>query len=390
MIYHKVESCDALLLVRSMGLLLNQAAVYGPVHNVTKCATTRVYQEFVEQLERYWALEFTVQSNLICINGVSGDVDSAVSANLVRRFAQLDISGLLFVHPLPAKEFEKCIRILAMPIALVSEASGVAELFRRERLQAVQVVNIDYRRVDKNQAQSTPENPVSDLRAPISSPAVTVQSGVIDLSGDMEEAGELSFEMFGSAVAERKLEAERQARQQQSQALAALLRATAATLEQNTQADASKQLDRVMSAMEQLRAALALMTKGSETAIATLAQQVSEDKQTVAGIEADAMLRGYSLKLTREDLLTRYAELNQEILQPLTVSTGVIDALRKGYVGEVSESQQELLTMAHESIERVNQLVDYMNGISGLPVSFTPDMDLIHDSYAFGRVKSEG
>lgn len=42
--------------------------------------------------------------------------------------------------------------------------------------------------------------------------------------------------------------------------------------------------------------------------------------------------------------------------------------------------------MAHESIERVNELVTYMHGVSGLPDSYTPDMDLINDSRSFNKI----
>jgi len=384
--YNKVDSGDALLLVRSMGLLLNQAAVYGPVHNVTNAAINRVYQEICDNLNRYGALEFTVNSNLICVNGYSGDLDSAASAGLVRRFAQLDIDGLLFVQPLSAKEFEKCIKVLAMPVALITEAAGVAELFKRELLSSVSVVNIDYKRVDEDSGESD-ENVFFELSKDIDLSAdIGLTAGdsgtVIDLS-DSLSPDDFNLDMFEPDPPDEALAKIRLERKMQSEALAALLRETAETLENNSVDCPDEQFDRMTGALAHIKDALAIMARGSEASISLLAQQVNDDKFMVAGIEAEARLKGYPLKLTREDLMSRYAELNQELIQPLTVSTGVIDMLLEAKAGTVNESQQELLRMAHESILRVNELVEYMHGIAGLPESFVPDMDLINDSHTF-------
>lgn len=421
--YRKVESSDALLLVRSMGLLLNQAAVYGPVHNVTKCAISRVYLELDQKLSQYKAIEFTVKNNLICINGQSGNIDPMVSYNLLRRFSLLDISGVLFVYPMPAKEFEKCIKILAQPAADVAAASGVAALFKREGLGSITVVNVDYRRVEKD--QSVNENNPSLKLQTSGKPTQGWGSGVIDLSDDLlgagtREAGSgagtgsgvrsgtgvgagdgTGFTLddgagfglgdgtgFGpgdgtgdgtgdgsssnGALAQRRSEYKRQ-----SEALATLLRATAATLESRSDDNPKEQLGRVMGVLEQVKAALRELTQGSQSAISSLAQSVDEDRMMVASIEAEATTRGFPLKLTREELLARYAELNQEIIQPLTVSTGVIEMLSKEQLGAMTPAQQEMLQLAQESIDRVNELVHYMTGVSGMPLSFNPDRSFL-------------
>ncbi len=397
--YAKVDISDARLLVRSMGLLLNQAAVYGPVHNVTKSATARVYEEVRQLLECYHVLELTVKINLICVNGSSEEIDAAISTNLVRRFAQLDINGLLMVSPLPLREFEKAVKILAMPIALITQSAGVSRLFERENIKAVAVVRVDYKRVmDAAIADLEPEPdvqptvetekvdkpepppPVKTEKIPTAATTISAPTGVIDLSADLAD-DELSYADFGLKSSEEELNEHRRQRRAQSAHLAELLRKTAETLENNPAQDPQQELEMVISALEQVRLQLIELSHGSEKAISSLAREVDADKLTVAGLEADAIRRGFPLKLTREELLERYAELNQEIVQPLTVSTGVIEMLRKEQVGEISESQQELLKMAHESIDRVNQLVSYMHGVSGLPRTFSPDAELIGDSY---------
>ncbi len=392
--FSKVESGDARLLVRSLGLLLNQASVYGPVHNVTKSATARVYREVLENLNRYGIVEFSVKSNLICVNGSSDEVDSSISSNLVRRFAQLDISGLLLCLPMPPREFEKIVRILSMPIAQVAESDGVERLFANENIHSASVVNVNYRRVESTADAADDAVTLLDAGAPGTAdagdtaaarhraPPAPAQSdgGVLDLTDDLL-SGDIPLAAFGLSAADEKRAAEQIERKRQSARLAELLRKTAESLEENTEQNPKVELGRVIGALEKVRSQLLAMSRGSESAISTLARAVDADKLAVAGMEADARRRGCPLKLTREELLERYAELNQELLQPLTVSTGVIEMLRKEQAGEVSATQKELLGMAHESIERVNQLVDYMHGVSGLPTDFNPDEELIADSY---------
>jgi len=143
----------------------------------------------------------------------------------------------------------------------------------------------------------------------------------------------------------------------------------------------AQQQQRVLEAVTRIRDALATSTRESERHIAALADQVDADRQTIASIESAARRRGLGIRLTRAELIERYAELNQEIVQPLTVSTGVIDMLGSGKAGPLTPSQHDMLRLASESVERVNQLVAYMRRIAGLPDSLTPDTAIIADSY---------
>ena len=191
--------------------------------------------------------------------------------------------------------------------------------------------------------------------------------GVVDLSSALLDEGDSASDAgaSGGGAAEE--------RTRRSAELAGLLRETAALLERGSDLSEHK--------LNRIRAFLSEMASGSEREITSLASQVDDDRQTIASIESAAKRRGIGLKLTRAELIGRYAELNQEVLQPLTVSTGVIDMLRSGCVGQLSPQQQDLLKLASESVERVNQLVSYMNRISGLPNSYTPDAVVIGESY---------
>ena len=82
-------------------------------------------------------------------------------------------------------------------------------------------------------------------------------------------------------------------------------------------------------------------------------------------------------QLTRAELLERFAELSQEIVQPLTVATGAIDMVRKGKGGDLTEEQRSLLHLAAESLDRMGQLAERFARIAGLPEGFEPDGDIL-------------
>ena len=79
--------------------------------------------------------------------------------------------------------------------------------------------------------------------------------------------------------------------------------------------------------------------------------------------------------------MARYAEINQELAQPLKVSGGALELLESGGAGALSEPKRELLKMAAEGIERVGRLAGYLKQISGVPDSLKPDQQILQDAY---------
>ncbi len=114
---------------------------------------------------------------------------------------------------------------------------------------------------------------------------------------------------------------------------------------------------------------------------ATLAQRVEADRNTVAEMESQARARGVGLALSRVELLDSLAEINQELMQPLTTSSALLQLIRSGKTGAISDSQRELLDTAAEGMERLETLVAYLQRISGFPVALSPDHTLLSEVY---------
>jgi len=376
----KIPEGQAVLLIRAFGLLVSQAGIYGPVHNVTKSVARSVFEEFDQAIRKHGPIEISLREQQVQINGSPDGITPAISKSLVDRMVLHKLNGLLFLSPPDLGDFMRCVVFFGLPPSELAESGGFEGAVKSASLKSVRVIKVAYQRVAEDTPQPVPTTPEETVSKPLASSAPPRHSsgapmGVLDLSFAMGDTGDGMEADFGASGQPAE-----QVPKESGPNLVSLLRDVASILERGGAFPHGLPQD-VVGTLNRVRSALANMTVNSEHQISALASQVDEDRQTIASIEHAARRRGIGLKLTRADLIRRYAELNQEVLQPLTVSTGVIDLLSSGSVGALTEAQRELLKMAAESVARVNQLVACMNRISGLPDTLTPDAGIIRDSY---------
>lgn len=385
MAYTKIPNNDAALLVRALGLLVNQAGIYGPTHNVTLSAARSVFAEVERTVKSYGPVEIAVKDKHVLVNGSMDGVDAVSARNLTDRMALHKIGGIVFLAPADMAEFLRCVALFGTPPLTLAAEGGFEEALKKAGLRSIRAVNVAYQRVTENEvvpeapaAPAVPEKPVAE--APRKRPDPGYGTAVLDLSaawgideGGPEESVAASKQAAANKVAD--------SRKKRATELAALLRETAQLLERDEALSDEAQHEKVMAALGRIRDTLIESTAESERQITVLANEVDADSQTIASIESAARRRGIGLKLTRKELFERYAELNQEIVQPLTVSSGVIEMLHSGQGGALTDAQRDMLQLAADSVSRVNQLVAYMNRIAGLPASYTPDMGIISETY---------
>ncbi len=388
MAYEKIADADAVLLARAMGLLVSQAGIYGAQHNVTQTAARSVFVELEAALKKYGPVEFSVGENRLLLNGDELGADAAAGKNLLDRMNLYHVGGFLLSPPLDLREYLFFVGLFGTPPQALMAEGGFEAALKKAGFRSVQAVTVSYQRIlGDAPAPEQDSGKARFLSAEAAAPrAIDAQQArpaprkeaVLDLSAALSGSAPLSAGSAGAGEEPQPQESQSAStRRQRAQALAAMLRDAAAALERGAAEDAGA----VTRVLDQIRSVLTDMAAGSRRGISVLASEVEEDSKTIASIESAAKRRGIGLKLTRGELLRRYAELNQEIVQPLTVSSGVIDLLHSGQAGTVSEPQRELLKMASESMDRVNQLVTYLNRVSGLPESLTPDAGLIADTY---------
>ena len=378
MAYAKIPEKDAVLLIRALGLLISQASVYGPSHKVTQNAVRSMFTELEQAVKTHGVIEIALNGQQLLVNGSSDSITEAVGKNVADRMALHKIGGLLFQAPAVLEEFLICVTLLGTPPGALAAENGFEGAMHKAGLRSIQVVTVAFQRVtgEKNEEPDLSHTPLPADPQTATNRMRTGAGGiaVLDLSEALvlDDTAETPQTDLDTRAAKRK---------KHTSSLASLLRETAALLERDGDPPVGERHQAMIDALEQIRHVLSTLTVDSERHITSLAEQVNDDRQTIASIESAARRRGIGLKLTRAELIDRYAELNQEIVQPLTVSTGVIEMLKSKRAGALTPLQCDLIKMAEESIERVNQLVAYMSRISGLPESLTPDSRIISESY---------
>lgn len=118
---------------------------------------------------------------------------------------------------------------------------------------------------------------------------------------------------------------------------------------------------------------LAEMKKTLQQAVTRAAEQMEVLKR-ITMIPAG---RPDNADLSRRQLLVLMAELGQEMRQSLTVVMGAITILLGHRLGDISNEQKPLLEMAAESSRVLDDLINRMIHIAGMPSSLTPDAEVL-------------
>ena len=76
---------------------------------------------------------------------------------------------------------------------------------------------------------------------------------------------------------------------------------------------------------------------------------------------------GHGSTMSRDDLLAALSEIAQELMQPLTAINASVEMMMLGYVGNISDEQEDLLLLASRSGEHLEFLMDMLIEIVGCP-----------------------
>lgn len=73
--------------------------------------------------------------------------------------------------------------------------------------------------------------------------------------------------------------------------------------------------------------------------------------------------------MNRKELLSSISEVAQELMQPLTAINASLEMMLHGYVGQVTNDQRDMLTLAYNSGEHLKHLMDDLVSIVGYPTN---------------------
>lgn len=372
--YNTLPSQTSTSLLRSLGMLVQQAGMYGMSHNVTTLAIREAFEQLESALALYGTIEMAVAGKTLLVNGMPLDSQEPSVHNFSSRIQMHKLGGVVFAPETNEEEFLIFTQLISSSTMALAQLGGMKNALDNAGLRSILSTTEAYKKV----SETEPEPPHK--------PILPKQQGtlVLDLSEALASADPLGAfaNTKPESTHEGELDALKQKRLENATRLAAMLRATAALIETGGMLPGELGQQQILASIERMLKVVEISSRETKNQIAKLAGQVDADRQTIASIESAARRRGVGFNLTRMELLAHYAEINQEMLQPVTVSSGVLDLLLSEKSGELTPSQKELIKLATESMQRVNQLVEFTTRISGLPDSFAPDKDLVKNSYS--------
>ena len=114
-----------------------------------------------------------------------------------------------------------------------------------------------------------------------------------------------------------------------------------------------------------------------DTTLQQAAARAAEQIETLKRITMIPAGRPDNADLSRRQLLILMSELGQEVRQSLTVVLGAISIILGRHLGDISSEQTSILEMAAESSRTLNDLMDQMIRIAGMPTSLNPDENIL-------------
>ncbi len=438
-----LPDAEAVDLCRRLGLVLGNGAMYGMAHTVTVNAQNAAYELLVSLLDLYGEIEWALLEDGLLINGKPVDPGRGTAQVLIDQLRRGGINNFAICPPLDRREFSTFLAILSAEPNSPLVAEGVEAAVVKAGFKSIRVDKAVYERVGSQTADkqpaAEPEKPKPAARA---TGARVVKSKIFDLDSEFlaldDNAGlagggsSVPGALDIAAQAAHYLE-QRNAIMRQHSSMVDMVRRCAedpASLD-----DLRKQLldsgismaewrvllaesgvdtgarhdDQTIARLLDSVEELAAQRGGSETGssamtyaleaigrevdsliqhtqgqASSLVQRVDADRGTVAELEQRARDSGMGLQLSREELLGSLAEINQELVQPLTTSSAMLQMLAGGRMGELNAGQQEVLKTVTEGMDRLEKLIAYLQRISGFPMELSPDQVILSEAYGRG------
>jgi hypothetical protein len=431
-------------LCRNMGQVLGNAAMYGMAHTVTVNAQNVAYEMLVGLLDLYGGIEWGLFEDGLLINGTPVDTGRGTAQVLIDQLRRGGINNFAVCPPLDRREFTTFLSILSAEPTSPLVADGVAAAVVKAGLKSIRIDKAVYERVGSQSAHKGTVAASGHPRhsggrgEALAGEARGEKGRVFDLDSDLLAMDDAGLDGGGTSVpgaleitaqAANYLE-QRNAIMRQHTAMVDMVRRCAddpsslEDLRQQLLASGlsqsewrlllaeggvgggarrdDKTIARLLQSVEELadqRAASGTRSQSMTNALesisrevdsliqhthghaSSLAQRVDADRGTVAELEQRARDSGVGLQLSREDLLGSLAEINQELVQPLTTSSTMLQMLSDGKMGELNPEQRDVLKMATEGMDRLEKLITYLQRISGFPVELSPDHGLLSEVY---------
>jgi len=387
------------LAVRLLGIAISKIGVYGKGHPASRNAAEEAFVACQELVSLLKTAEFSADRQKLVVNGES--VEPAAGQLLAMHIERHKAEGFRLEAPLDAKDFLEFVTLMGSSPQHLESSGGLAGAVKGAGLKSIQTVQSHYARNSggdrgasaAQDASAAPRSVEADpAKAADRTPASAQQQGsrelhVLDIPADLT-LEEMVQQLSGSSpvsatspssTAVSSPSADSIPREVQNlKAMVRKLQGLSESLGQQGSAarGAEEQL------IGQLKEGVSALFEGTRARIESVAEAANADRQAVAEIEAQARSRGVPLRTTRDELLRKLAEIVQELRQPLTVASGVVDMMLGGNLDAITENQREMLRLAADSMDSAAQLTTHITELVGMPAGLHPDRAVLDEAYA--------
>lgn len=355
---------ESLTLVRDFGILVNQVAFYGVAHKVIQDQIAIFFNSLKSLLQQHESLELVVLHDKIAVNGRTDGIDAQTSRNLKERMMLHKVHGLSFLPTIEQHELAALLSLLGTLPVRLADKGGFEAALKQANLANIHLVQYALTRVGKEHKEAPP--PKTQVKA-----TVTEGQDGKSAASALPSKQPIKAARFPQFKEHRKVV--------QSELLSLLSEVSQLVTTEGETQDVSQD-QRMLNTLRSIRDTLRTTTETSKQRIATLLDH-KKPKKPATPASPSLPARKERARYTQKELMGRYAELTQEIAQPLTVTNGVIELLKSGQAGPLTEAQTHFIDLAVDSVERVNQLIKYMHSLSGEPDTLIPDASIVHETY---------
>jgi hypothetical protein len=378
-----VPESDSADLCKRFALAFSNAAMYGMDHAVTAVSQAAAFDGLVSILDLYGEIEWCLCDDGLLLNGKPMVTSKGPAQALVDQMRRANVTNLVFCPPPDRREFGMLMSILSAEPGSARIADGVDAALAQAGFRTIRMDKAVYERVGSKGAAVGTERPssaVPDTKRSSSSGKPSKGCGkgrVYDLDSELFEQDAAEMTEFLQATMPEPGIPDATMPGMADVPLKSLLQSVNQLASaRGVDGQDSQGMTHVLQAIGREVDVLIRRTKGQAS---TLAQRVDADRDAVAALEQEARDRGVGLQLSREELLKSLAEINQELVQPLTVSSALLQMLKAGTAGTLSDAQRELVQTASEGMDRLERLIAYLQRISGFPVDISPDAGLLSE-----------
>jgi signal transduction histidine kinase len=114
---------------------------------------------------------------------------------------------------------------------------------------------------------------------------------------------------------------------------------------------------------------LELATENLDDTVYSTREKLENLSKQITSTEDTGIIDGQGAAMDRNELLSSISEISQELMQPLTAITTLLEMLLSGYAGDLNHDQQTMLTIASNSGEHLTFLMKELIDIVGYPVN---------------------